>query len=131
MGLEAPLPDEVEAYMVLQECLEMRKRYVFTEAVAPWEKEVISDPGTPKPNPEPFFYALEGKSDVSILLSFSSEYMVILKLYTLCEEMNVVSAVMQHYFEMQDGVVHVYPNIDCKCWEFVFVFCNYYFIVPF
>ncbi|XP_058737048.1 AMP deaminase-like [Vicia villosa] len=80
--LEAPLPDEVEAYMVLQECLEMRKRYVFTEAVAPWEKEVISDPGTPKPNPEPFFYALEGKSD--------------------------------HYFEMQDGVVHVYPNIDSK-----------------
>ncbi|CAK8541968.1 unnamed protein product [Lathyrus sativus] len=80
--LEAPLPDEVEAYMVLQECLEMRKRYVFTEVVAPWEKEVISDPGTPKPNPEPFFYTPEGKSE--------------------------------HYFKMQDGVVHVYPNIDSK-----------------
>ncbi|XP_022745843.1 AMP deaminase-like isoform X7 [Durio zibethinus] len=63
---EVPSPDEVEAYVVLQECLEMRKRYVFKEAVAPWEKEVILDPSTPKPNPEPFFYAPEGKSDVVI-----------------------------------------------------------------
>ncbi|QHO24019.1 Mitochondrial adenine nucleotide transporter [Arachis hypogaea] len=67
---------------VLQECLEMRKRYVFKEAVAPWDKEVISDPSTPKPNPQPFFYAPEGKSD--------------------------------HNFEMQDGVIHVYPNKNCK-----------------
>ncbi|XP_022745837.1 AMP deaminase-like isoform X2 [Durio zibethinus] len=79
---EVPSPDEVEAYVVLQECLEMRKRYVFKEAVAPWEKEVILDPSTPKPNPEPFFYAPEGKSD--------------------------------HYFEMQDGVIHVYANKDSK-----------------
>ncbi|XLR10886.1 hypothetical protein S83_038824, partial [Arachis hypogaea] len=64
----------------LKECLEMRKRYVFKEAVAPWDKEVISDPSTPKPNPQLFFYAPEGKSD--------------------------------HYFEMQDGVIHVYPNKD-------------------
>ncbi|CAL0304424.1 unnamed protein product [Lupinus luteus] len=78
--LEGPSPDEVEAYVVLQECLEMRKRYLFREAVAPWEKEVISDPCTPKPNPEPFFFDPEGKSD--------------------------------HYFEMQDGVIHVYPNKD-------------------
>ncbi|RYR48999.1 hypothetical protein Ahy_A07g035256 [Arachis hypogaea] len=67
----------VEVYVVLQECLEMRKRYVFKEAVAPWDKEVISDPSTPKPNPQPFFYALEGKYD--------------------------------HYFEMQDGVIHLTP----------------------
>jgi hypothetical protein len=42
---------------------------------------------------------------------------------TLSEETNVTSVVMQHYFKMQDGVVHVYPNIDCKyiCREFVFV----------
>ncbi|XVF08298.1 hypothetical protein REPUB_Repub06bG0214600 [Reevesia pubescens] len=79
---EVPSPDEVEVYVVLQECLEMRKRYVFQEAVAPWEKEVISDPSTPKPNPEPFFFAPEGKSD--------------------------------HYFEMQDGVIHVYANKDSK-----------------
>ncbi|KAK7349811.1 hypothetical protein VNO77_07521 [Canavalia gladiata] len=80
--IEAPSPDEVDAYVVLQECLEMRKRYIFREAVAPWEKEIISDPSTPKPNPEPFFYASEAKSD--------------------------------HYFEMQDGVIHVYPDRDSK-----------------
>ncbi|KAK8475787.1 hypothetical protein V6N13_041294 [Hibiscus sabdariffa] len=79
---EVPSPDEVEVYVVLQECLEMRKRYVFKEAVAPWEKEVISDPSTPRPNPAPFFYAFEGKSE--------------------------------HYFEMQDGVIHVYANKDPK-----------------
>ncbi|CAJ2675432.1 unnamed protein product [Trifolium pratense] len=80
--IEAPSPDEAKAYMMLQECLEMRKRYVFRESIAPWEKEVISDTRAPKPNPEPFFYAPEEKSD--------------------------------HYFKMQDGVVHVYPNIDSK-----------------
>ncbi|XP_039009057.1 AMP deaminase-like [Hibiscus syriacus] len=79
---EIPSPDEVEVYVVLQECLEIRKRYVFKEAVAPWEKEVISDPSTPKPNPDPFYYAPEGKSD--------------------------------HYFEMQDGVIHVYDNKDSR-----------------
>ncbi|KAG4986174.1 hypothetical protein JHK86_033865 [Glycine max] len=75
-------PDEVEAYVFLQECLEMRKRYVFREAVAPWDKEVISDPSTPKPNLDPFLYIPEGKSD--------------------------------HYFEMQDGVIRVYPDRDEK-----------------
>ncbi|KAH9736634.1 AMP deaminase [Citrus sinensis] len=79
---EVPSPDEMEAYVVLQECLEMRKRYLFREAVAPWEKEMISDPSTPKPNPDPFYYAPVGKSD--------------------------------HHFEMQDGVIHVYPNKDSK-----------------
>ncbi|XP_061963750.1 AMP deaminase-like isoform X3 [Populus nigra] len=80
--MEVPSPDEVDSYIVLQECLEMRKRYVFKEAIAPWEKEIISDPSTPKPNPDPFSYTPEGKSD--------------------------------HYFEMQDGVIHVYPNKDSK-----------------
>lgn len=79
---EVPSPDEVESYLVLQKCLELRKSYVFTEEVAPWDKEVISDPSTPKPNPNPFFYTPEGKTD--------------------------------HYFEMEDGVVHVYANKDSK-----------------
>ncbi|KAB2621913.1 AMP deaminase [Pyrus ussuriensis x Pyrus communis] len=79
---EVPSSDEAEVYVVLQECLELRTRYLFTETVAPWEKEIISDPSTPKPNPAPFSYTSEGKSD--------------------------------HYFEMQDGVVHVYPNKDSK-----------------
>ncbi|VVB02593.1 unnamed protein product [Arabis nemorensis] len=80
--LEVPTSDEVEAYKCLQECLELRKRYVFQETVAPWEKEIISDPSTPKPNPEPFVHYPQGKTD--------------------------------HYFEMQDGVVHVFPNKDAK-----------------
>ncbi|KAI9116211.1 hypothetical protein K1719_013141 [Acacia pycnantha] len=80
--IEVPSPDEVEVNVILQECLEMRKRYVFKEVIAPWEKEVISEPGSPKPNPEPFLYIPEGKSD--------------------------------HYFEMQDGVIHVYPCNDSK-----------------
>ncbi|KAK6943157.1 AMP deaminase [Dillenia turbinata] len=77
---EVPSPDEVEAYRVLQECLEMRESYVFIEAIAPWEKEVISEPSTPKPNPNPFSFTSEGKTN--------------------------------HYFQMEDGVVHVYANKD-------------------
>ncbi|KAI4331620.1 hypothetical protein MLD38_029794 [Melastoma candidum] len=79
---EVPTPDEIEAYMILQECLELRKRYIYRETVAPWEKEIISDPSTPKPNPEPFSYIPEGKSN--------------------------------HYFEMEDGVIHVYPNKESR-----------------
>ncbi|KAL9242593.1 hypothetical protein vseg_016579 [Gypsophila vaccaria] len=60
---ETPSPDEVESYLVLQECLELRESYVFREAIAPWEKEIISDPSTPKPNLNPFQYASEIKSD--------------------------------------------------------------------
>ncbi|XP_043724276.1 AMP deaminase-like [Telopea speciosissima] len=79
---EVPSPDEVEAYLVLQECLELRESYVFREVVAPWDKDVITDPSTPKPNPNPFAYTFEGKTD--------------------------------HYFQMEDGVVHVYANKDSK-----------------
>jgi AMP deaminase len=46
--------------VVLQECLETRKRCVFKESIAPWEKEVIFDLSTPKPNLNPFFYTREG-----------------------------------------------------------------------
>ncbi|WOL14820.1 hypothetical protein Cni_G23601 [Canna indica] len=60
---EIPSPDEVEVYKIIQKCLELRERYVFREEVAPWEKEVITDPSTPKPNPNPFAYMLEQKTD--------------------------------------------------------------------
>ncbi|KAI3811845.1 hypothetical protein L1987_21577 [Smallanthus sonchifolius] len=79
---ETPSADEAEVYRALQVCLEMRKSYVFRESIAPWEKEVISDPSTPKRNPNPFGYTLETKSN--------------------------------HYFQMEDGVVHVYANTDSK-----------------
>ncbi|XAR68798.1 AMP deaminase [Bertholletia excelsa] len=79
---EVPSQEEADVYRNLQVCLEMRQNYVFREAVAPWEKEVISDPSTPKPNPNPFDYTPEGKSN--------------------------------HYFQMEDGVVHVYADKDSK-----------------
>ncbi|KAK4359352.1 hypothetical protein RND71_021581 [Anisodus tanguticus] len=79
---ETPSADEAEVYRNLQVCLEMRQSYVFKEAVAPWVKEVISDPSTPKPNPHPFEFTPEGKSD--------------------------------HFFQMEDGVVHVYADKDSK-----------------
>ena len=68
---ELPTPDEVESYLVLQECLELRECYVFREAIAPWEKEIISDPSTPKPNPNPFYYTPEKRSNVSFLTHIS------------------------------------------------------------
>ncbi|KAK4418904.1 AMP deaminase [Sesamum alatum] len=79
---EIPSPDEVEVYRALQDCLELRRSYVFKEAVAPWEKEIISDPSTPKPILNPFDHNPEGKSD--------------------------------HYFQMEDGVVHVYSSKESK-----------------
>ncbi|KAK2980025.1 hypothetical protein RJ640_020051 [Escallonia rubra] len=79
---ETPSTDEAEVYRTIQICLDMRRSYVFKEAVDPWEKEVISDPSTPKPNPNPFGYTTEKKSD--------------------------------HYFQMEDGVVHVYGKKDSK-----------------
>ncbi|XP_074568208.1 putative AMP deaminase isoform X2 [Curcuma longa] len=60
---ERPSPDEEDVYIVLQKCLALRESYVFREEVAPWEKEVITDPCTPKPNLNPFAYVLEQKTD--------------------------------------------------------------------
>ncbi|XP_010558373.1 PREDICTED: AMP deaminase-like [Tarenaya hassleriana] len=80
--MEVPTQDEIEAYACVQDCLELRKKYVFQELVSPWEREIISEPCTPKPNPDPFAYVRQRKSD--------------------------------HYFEMRDGVVHVYANKDSK-----------------
>ncbi|XP_074578439.1 putative AMP deaminase [Curcuma longa] len=60
---ERPSLDEEDVYIILQKCLALRESYVFREEVAPWEKEVITDPSTPKPNPNPFAYVLEQKTD--------------------------------------------------------------------
>ncbi|KAG0496360.1 hypothetical protein HPP92_001051 [Vanilla planifolia] len=60
---ETPSLDEIEVYKIIQECLEMRQSYMFREEVAPWKKDVITDPSTPKPDPNPFAYASGQKSD--------------------------------------------------------------------
>nr|GEY71730.1 hypothetical protein [Tanacetum cinerariifolium] len=39
------------------------KRELERESIDPWEKEVISDPSTPKRNPNPFDYIPERKTD--------------------------------------------------------------------
>ena len=66
--LETPSADEAEVYKILQDCLELRESYVFRENVVPWEKEVITDPSTPKPNAEPFAYVVEQRTDVNSFL---------------------------------------------------------------
>lgn len=75
MILDEPSLEEVDVYRTLQACLELRQSYVFREAITPWEKEVISDPSTPKPNPNPFDYTPEGKSDVSLSV-YASDYLL-------------------------------------------------------
>lgn len=70
---ETPAIDEIDVYKTLQKCLELRDSYVFREKVAPWEKEVITDPSTPKPNPNPFSYTPEEKTEVSSLIMFRYE----------------------------------------------------------
>ncbi|KAG0500823.1 hypothetical protein HPP92_000895 [Vanilla planifolia] len=60
---ETPSLDEIEVYKIIQGCLEMRQSYMFREEVAPWKKDVITDPSTPKPDPNPFAYASGQKSD--------------------------------------------------------------------
>uniref|UniRef100_A0A0C9S924 AMP deaminase n=1 Tax=Wollemia nobilis TaxID=56998 RepID=A0A0C9S924_9CONI len=61
--IEAPSTEEEEVCCMLQECLEMRDKYVFREKVAPWKKEIITDPSTPRPNPDPFLYESEEKTE--------------------------------------------------------------------
>jgi len=66
---EIPTPDEIEVFKILQKCLELRDSYLYREEVAPWEKEIINDPCTPKPNPNPFTYVPEPKSEVVLLVA--------------------------------------------------------------
>eukprot|EP01018_Ginkgo_biloba_P003890 Gb_35523 [translate_table: standard] len=80
--IEAPTTEEEEVCWMMQECLALRDKYVFREKVLPWEKEIITDPSTPKANPDPFYYETEPASE--------------------------------HCFQMEDGVVHVYPNKNSK-----------------
>ncbi|KAL8146595.1 hypothetical protein AgCh_004354 [Apium graveolens] len=60
---ETPSADEAEVYRTIQHCLGLREHYMFRESVAPWEKEIITDPSTPKRNLNPFDYTPEKKTD--------------------------------------------------------------------
>lgn len=80
--IDAPTSEEEEVCRMMQECLALREKYVFREKVVPWEREIITDPSTPKRNPKPFFFGDEPASE--------------------------------HYFQMEDGAVHVYPNKESR-----------------
>jgi len=60
--IEAPSEEEEEVCRYMSEFLMLRDSYVFREKIPPWEKEEITDPGTPKPNPNPFLFKPEPKS---------------------------------------------------------------------
>lgn len=113
--LEVPLPDEVESYLVLQECLEMRKRYVFREDIAPWEKEIISDPSTPKPNPDPFQYTSEGKSDVSLSLSTNDSSILCCMLLILLQMPFVLIVLILFYCSSFSFYAFPFCSIILKC----------------
>ncbi|CAK9271180.1 unnamed protein product [Sphagnum jensenii] len=57
--IEAPSAEEDEVCSWMQECLALREKYVFREEVHPWKKHEITDPSTPKPNPNPFHYVAQ------------------------------------------------------------------------
>lgn len=80
--IDAPTSEEEEVCLMMQECLALRDKYVFREKVVPWEREITTDPSTPKRNPKPFCFEDEPASE--------------------------------HNFQMEDGVVHVYPNKESR-----------------
>lgn len=61
--IDTATAEEEEVCRMMQECLDLREKYVFRENVAPWEKEIITDPCTPKRNPNPFHYEHEPASE--------------------------------------------------------------------
>lgn len=84
-----PGPEEVEVCSMLQECMELRKKYVF-RARPPWHSDrkwPARDPATHKLIESPFQYTPEAGTD--------------------------------HVFSMKDGVMTVFPNKECEWWMFV------------
>jgi AMP deaminase len=69
--VEAPSAEEDEVCSWMQECLALREKYVFREEVHPWNKHEITDPSTPKPNPNPFHYIAQPASSVSYFIASS------------------------------------------------------------
>ncbi|OMO51645.1 hypothetical protein CCACVL1_29661 [Corchorus capsularis] len=46
--------EEEEVRKMVRECLELRDKYVYREEIAPWTKEPVTDPSTPKARSDPF-----------------------------------------------------------------------------
>ncbi|KAK6252641.1 hypothetical protein QUC31_014361 [Theobroma cacao] len=61
LPLRRPLHDstnveEEEVRKMTRECLELRDKYVYREEIAPWTKDSVTEPGTPKARSDPFHF---------------------------------------------------------------------------
>ncbi|XP_018675357.2 probable AMP deaminase isoform X2 [Musa acuminata AAA Group] len=63
LGAKRDLMKMIIYQMILDLTIPTWKLMETLEEIAPWEKEVITDPSTPKPNPSPFAYTTEQMSD--------------------------------------------------------------------
>ncbi|KAL4302337.1 hypothetical protein GQ457_10G025330 [Hibiscus cannabinus] len=54
--------EEEEVRKMVRECLELRDNYVYREEIAPWTKETVTEPGTPKARCDPFHFEPVEKS---------------------------------------------------------------------
>ncbi|KAE8663601.1 putative AMP deaminase [Hibiscus syriacus] len=54
--------EEEEVRKMVRECLELRDNYVYREAIAPWTKEPVTEPGTPKAKCDSFHFEPVEKS---------------------------------------------------------------------
>ncbi|MBA0607303.1 hypothetical protein Godav_019631, partial [Gossypium davidsonii] len=48
--------EEEEVRKMVRECLELRDNYVYREEIAPWTKEPVMEPSTPKTSCDPFHF---------------------------------------------------------------------------
>lgn len=48
--------EEEEVRKMVRECLELRDNYVYREEIAPWTKEPVMEPSTPKASCDPFHF---------------------------------------------------------------------------
>ncbi|XWS22508.1 hypothetical protein CRYUN_Cryun29cG0042000 [Craigia yunnanensis] len=48
--------EEEEVRRMVWECLELRDKYVYREEIAPWTKEPVTEPSTPKARSDPFHF---------------------------------------------------------------------------
>ncbi|XVF02293.1 hypothetical protein REPUB_Repub04eG0163200 [Reevesia pubescens] len=54
--------EEEEVRKMVRECLELRDNYVYREEIAPWTKEPVTEPSTPKARSDPFHFEPVGKT---------------------------------------------------------------------
>ena len=66
--LDSTNVEEEEVRKMVWECLELRNKYVYREEIAPWTKEPVTEPSTPKARSDPFHFEPVEKTAVSFFL---------------------------------------------------------------